>query len=546
MSSKPAAELLVRAGTVRTMDPVTEPVTALAIREGKIAAVAGPEGERDLLTAWHGPDTIMLDDAGLVVLPAFVDTHNHLMLAARNILGVPVSRARAISQVVELIRERAAHTPPGRWIITAADWHELQLAERRLPTAAELDQATTEHPVLLQRGGHNGVLNSAGLRAAGIGPGTPDIRGGFIARDAAGHPSGWVQDAALDQARSVLPPLPEEALAAGLARASREYAAHGLGTVRDPAVTPAEWRTYLRAHAAGQLSVRSHAMIFSTPAAIEAAGSVDAYLDALEDQGIKVGAGDERLRLWGLKFVLDGGVEAAALDRPYADRAGYHGELMWDRGDLTRALATCARRGWPVGTHAMGDRAVSLLLSAIRDAREQVGPRRAGMLVVEHGGLIGDHIADAVELGAHITVQQALLAGLGPAFLSAWGADRTAALFPWRELVDAGAPISAGTDHPIGPLDPLHALHGMTTRATPAGPLGPEHAIGRAEALRLYTVAGAQFLGPPATATLVPGAPADLVAYPADPLTCPTGQLLELAPAATVIDGQLTYHGRRR
>jgi predicted amidohydrolase YtcJ len=542
MTATPAAELLVRAATVRTMDPGTGPATALAVREGRIVAIAGPERERELLAAWRGPDTVVLDDPGLVVLPAFVDTHNHLMLAARNILGVPVSKARDISQVIGLIRERATHTPPGQWVITAADWHELQLAERRLPTAAELDRATTGHPVLLQRGGHNGVLNSAGLRAAGIGPGTPDIKGGFIARDAAGHPSGWVQDAALELARKVLPPLPGEALAAGLAQASGHYAAHGLGTVRDPAVTPQEWGTYLRARAAGQLSVRSHAMIFSTPAAIEAAGSVDAYLDSLEEQGIGPGTGDGRVRLWGLKFVLDGGVEAAALEQPYADRAGYHGELMWDRGDLVRALATCARRGWPVGTHAMGDRAVSLLLGAIRDAREQAGPVPARMLVVEHGGLIADRIADAAGLGVHITVQQALLAGLGPAFLSAWGAGRTAALFPWRELIDAGAWISAGTDHPIGPLDPLAAIHGMTTRTTPAGLLGPEHAINRVEALRLYTVAGAQFLGTPGTGTLVPGAPADLVAYPADPFTCPTEQLLGLAPTATVVGGQLVYH----
>jgi hypothetical protein len=162
--------------------------------------------------------------------------------------------------------------------------------------------------------------------------------------------------------------------------------------------------------------------------------------------------------------------------------------------------------------------------------------------VVEHGGLIGDRIADAAELGVHVTVQQALLAGLGPAFLGAWGADRTAALFPWRELIDAEAWISAGTDHQIGPLDPMAAIHGMTTRSTPAGLIGPEHAISRGEALRLYTVAGAQFLGPPATGTLVADAPADLVVYPADPFTCPAEQLLELAPAATVIGGELVHH----
>ena len=541
MTSRPVAELIVLASMVRTMDRAAGPAAALAVREGKVVAVAGSGEEPDLLVAWRGPGTVVLEYPRFTVLPAFVDTHNHLMLAARNILGVPVSRARDIPQIVGLIRDQAARTPPGRWIITAADWHELQLAERRLPTATELDQATTAHPVLLQRGGHNAVLNSAGLRAAGIGPSTPDMAGGFIARDEHGQPSGWVQDAALDLARQVLPALPTEALATGLAQASAQYAAHGLGTVRDPAVTPGEWQTYLRAAAAGQLSVRSHAMIFTTPAAITAAGSVDAYLDSLEDEGIRPGAGAGRVRLWGLKFVLDGGVEAAALQQPYADRPGYFGELMWERDELADALAACAGRGWPVGTHAMGDRAVAVLLGAIRDASERVGPLPAGTLVVEHGGLIANHLASAVNLGVHITVQQALLAGLGPAFTAAWGADRTAALFPWRELIDASAWISAGTDHPIGPLDPLRAVHGMTTRTTPAGVLGPEHAIQRAEALRLYTVAGAQFLGRPATATLVPGAPADLAIYPADPFTCPPEQLLDLTPAATVLGGQLTY-----
>jgi hypothetical protein len=535
------ADLIVDASTVHTMAAGAAPVTVLAIRDGRIAAVAGPDGRRDLLAAWRGPGTVMIDDPGLVVLPAFVDTHNHLMLAAQNILGVPVSQARDIPGLIRLIRERAAVTPPGQWIRTAADWHELGLAERRLPTAAELDQATTDHPVLLQRGGHNGVLNSAGLRLAGIGRGTPDADGGFIDRDASGEPRGWVQDAALELAQRVLPPLQEEALIGGLARASAGYAAHGLAAVRDAAVTPAQWGAYLQAQAAGQLTVRCHAMMLTTPAIIEAAGSVDAYLDGLEEQGIRPGAGQGLLRAWGLKFVLDGGVEAAAMTRPYADRPGYLGELMWDGDSLAAALAACARRGWPVGTHAMGDHAVATLLDAIANARAQVSDAPAGMFVIEHGGLIAGHIARAVGLGVHVTVQQALLDGLAPAFLAAWGPDRTAALFPWRGLVDAGAWISAGTDHPIGPLSPLRAIAGMTTRTTPAGVLGPEHAVSREEALRLYTLAGARFLDGAAAGPLVPGAPADLVAYRADPFTCPDEQLLSLSPAATVIAGRVAY-----
>src|SRR6185437_15611457 len=289
--SNETADLIVVASAVHAMAGDTAaadagPLTALAVRGGQIAATAGPDGARDLLAAWRGPGTVVLDDPGLVVLPAFVDTHNHLMLAAQNILGVPVSQAADITGLVRLIRERAAQTPPGQWIRTAADWHELRLAERRLPTAAELDEATTDHPVLLQRGGHNGVLNSAGLRLAGIGRDTPDLEGGFIDRDAAGDPRGWVQDAALELAQRVLPPLPEQELIGGLGRASASYAANGIGTVRDAAVTPAQWHAYVRAQAGGQLTVRSHAMIMSTPAVIAAAGSVDAYLDSLEEQGI--------------------------------------------------------------------------------------------------------------------------------------------------------------------------------------------------------------------------------------------------------------------
>ncbi len=541
--SNETADLIVVPGTVHAMAGGAAPVAALAVRDGMIAASAGPDDRGDLLAAWRGPGTVVIDDPELVVLPAFVDTHNHLMLAAQNILGVPVSQAADIPGIVRLIRERAARTPAGEWIRTGADWHELGLAERRLPTAAELDQATTDHPVLLQRGGHNGVLNSPGLRLAGIGRDTPDPEGGFIDRDAAGDPRGWVQDAALELAQRAVPPLPEEALIDGLAQASASYAAHGLGTVRDAAVTPAQWHAYVRAQAGGQLSVRCHAMMLTTPAAIAAAGSVDAYLDSLEQQGISPGAGEGLLRVWGLKFVLDGGVEAAAMTRPYADRPGYLGELMWDTDALAGALAACARRGWPVGTHAMGDHAVGTLLDAIADARALAGDVPAGMFVVEHGGLIGGHIARAAGLGVHVTVQQALLDGLAPAFLAAWGAERTAALFPWRGLVDAGAWISAGTDHPIGPLSPLRAVGGMTTRATPAGVLGQEHAIGREEALRLYTVAGAQFLGGEAAGTLVPGAPADLVAYRADPFTCPHEELPHLSPAMTVIGGRMAYQG---
>jgi hypothetical protein len=536
------ADLVVRAGAVHSLSEPQAPTTAFAVRDGAVVAVATRDDEAELLRRWSGPRTTVIDDPGLTVLPGFVDTHCHLVLAARSVFGVPMAPARDLADVLEAIRHRAEGTPAGQWIVTAANWHEYQLAERRLPTARELDQATTEHPVLVLRGGHNGVVNSVGLRRAGIDRDTPDAPGGFIARDAAGHPTGWLQDSGMTPVLKALPPTPPDTQADGMATTSEVFAAHGIATVRDPAVSPREWQAYLAIEAAGRLKVRSKAMIMSTPAAIADAGSITAYLDDLEAQDIKPGAGSGLLGLWGLKFVLDGGAEAAALSEPYANRPDYLGELIWETAELAEALATCAQRGWPVGTHAFGDRAVGVLLDAIRTVTDRIGPLRPGLLVIEHGGLINpDRIADAVALGVHVTVQHPLVVGLAEPFVESFGRQRTGALFPLRELLDAGAWISAGTDHPIGPVDPLAGVHGMTTRSTPAGVLGAEQAITRAEALRLYTVAGARFLGQYSGAALSPGAPADFVGYATDPLTCADDDLLAIEPSLTAVNGRITH-----
>ncbi|MGC7101356.1 amidohydrolase family protein [Amycolatopsis lurida] len=236
--------------------------------------------------------------------------------------------------------------------------------------------------------------------------------------------------------------------------------------MRDPAVTPQEWHTLVQAQAAGRLSVRSHAMIFSTPAAIKAAGSMDAYIDGLEAQGIRPGAGAGRLRLWGLKLVLDGGVEAAALEQPYADRPGFRGELMWDSEELAQALATAVRRGWPTGTHAFGDRAVALMLDVARTVGKQTGPLPPGMLVIEHGGLMGDRIADAAELGVHITVQQALLDGLRRRL---WSVPRNS-LTPKPEPVERQVLVLRGGYCPGG-LFELVSARVSSCPALPAVPI---------------------------------------------------------------------------
>jgi len=150
------ADEVIRAGAIYSMTADRNVYRAIALRDEWIVAVSeDPHGLDGLITS----GTHVVDEPGMTLIPAFFDTHNHFIIAARNMGKVRADQAHSIAELVELIRQQAAHTPPGQWVQTVDAWHESNLAEGRLPTALELDQATREHPVWVKRGGHIGVAN---------------------------------------------------------------------------------------------------------------------------------------------------------------------------------------------------------------------------------------------------------------------------------------------------------------------------------------------------------------------------------------------------
>ncbi|MFI9160249.1 amidohydrolase [Kitasatospora aureofaciens] len=531
------ADLLIRAAAVHTLAPGEPPQRAVAVTDGRITALAA---EPDGLDALIGPGTEVVDAPSATVLPAFDDTHTHLILAGHSVHGVPVHEARDLAGFLELIRERAARTPAGEWILTTVNWQEVLLAEQRMPTTGELDGATADHPVLVRRGAYNMVLNSAALRLAGIDGSTEAPSGGVIERDEHGRLTGRLINRATELVERVLPRPTLAERIEGLRAASAGYAATGIGTVRDCLVPVEDLDVLDAARAEGALAVRVRALVSGFAA--RTPEQVDALLDRM-DRWRTEGRDDARLRLWGVKFGIDGGFEAGALEEPYQGQPCYHGRLLWEPEQLFAAVDRVVERGWRAGVHAWGDRGLRVLL----DVFEQVLKGRPGLppgtLVVEHGGLArADQRARAIALGIPVTVQHPLLHDGALTQQRAWGEERTAALFPLREWLDEGAQLSAGSDFPVGPYGAMVSVWGMTTRGTTAGVVGAEHAIGRDEAVALHTVAAARLTGESAErGSLRPGALADLTLWPVDPLSCPVEELRELRPVRTVVGGRTVH-----
>src|SRR5437660_893046 len=238
------ADLLIRAAAIYSMAQDRAVYQAIAIRDEWIVAVSqDPHGLDGLIDA----DTRVLDAPDLTILPAFEDTHNHLMFAAQNMSLVPVDRAHTLAEFIDLVRQRAAQTLAGNWIQTSAAWHEVNLAEGRLPTAPELDEATRDHPVLVRRGGHVVVANSLALTLGGIMRETLDPPGGTIIRFPNGTPTGVLIEAtAYAPVIALVPAMTPEQMVEGLRLACREYNASGIGTVRDPWVMREQVPVYRR------------------------------------------------------------------------------------------------------------------------------------------------------------------------------------------------------------------------------------------------------------------------------------------------------------
>src|SRR2546426_2478436 len=181
-------------GNIYTMDAVRPRAQALAIdtTSGRILAV----GNNDVIRRLGGQHTELVDLRGLTVLPGFIDAHMHLADTAYRSHYIDAEGCTGEEAVAELVRQRAAQTPAGQWIL-GGHWDKNLWPGQHFPTRATLDAATSDHPVALwSKDGHLLWVNSLALQRARVSAETPEPANGAILRDGSGEPIGILQEEA--------------------------------------------------------------------------------------------------------------------------------------------------------------------------------------------------------------------------------------------------------------------------------------------------------------------------------------------------------------
>ncbi|MEZ5421021.1 MAG: amidohydrolase [Vicinamibacterales bacterium] len=529
-------DLVLFNATVRTVDPGFSSAEAVAVTGNRITAV----GTSSRLRTLAGPRTRLIDLDGATLLPGLMDNHLH---SAGGGPGVDLSRARRLADVFAAIAARVRETPAGGIVVSNSDWHEAQLLEKRLPLRDDLDRIAPDHPVVLVRGGHEYVVNSAALRRWGLDETTAEPAGGRLTR----YPDGRLNGELVDTAKALisLPPRPPLSAEAQVRARTAEFAklhAAGLTSVRLPGISVDDYRLLQTMHEAGTLTMRVNALL-------RPGGSAQAIAAALDGSGLRQDMGDHWLRVAGVKLAVDGGFEGGLMREPYEEPWGEQGSfrgLQTQSREAFEATVTALNaRGWRVATHAVGDAAIDLVLDTYERANRQhsiVGRRWS----IEHA-FIGrpDHLPRMRALGLALSVQNHLYLA-GPSLVQYWGAERAGLTTPVKRYLDAGLPVSSGTDAPVVPYPPLWTIYHFVTRDTIAGGvLGADQAITREQALRLATTGNAWLtMEESDKGSIEPGKLADLVVLSEDPVTCPAPRLRGARVLLTIVDGRIVHDAR--
>jgi len=524
-------------GKIVTVDAKFSIAQAVAIRGERFVAV----GSNDEVRRSAGPATRSIDLGGRTVIPGLMDGHLH---NAGGGPGVDLSRVRTIDELFAAVAARVKSAAPGELIVSNSDWHEAQLHEKRLPHLKELDRVAPNNPVVLVRGGHEFIINSAAAQRWKITRATANPPGGEIGRE----PDGELNGELVDTARNLVQlPAPPKLTPEAIERQMRLLNSAGLTSIRVPGSFQfggdqvAIYRMFQQLKQEGRLTMRVNYLM-----RIFDFSSVEKVRALIASWNVRPDEGDEWLRIGGMKTLVDGGFEGGHMREPYAEPYGRGGKFkgieVVPPSEYMPVVRELNRLGWRVATHAVGDAAVDEVLDAY-EAADRERSIKAERWTIEHWFIATpDQFPRARALGLAISAQDHLYLA-APSMAKYWGRSRAERVTPMRTFLDQGFLVAGGTDSPVIPYNPFWSLYHFITRDTISdGVYGPQERISREEALRVYTINNARLtFEEKLKGSIEPGKLADLVVLAADYLSIPEKQIESLKPVATMVGGRFVY-----
>ncbi len=569
-----AADMVMRNGQVYTVDGQDSVHQALAVAGGKIIYVGSDAG----VNSYIGQQTQVIDLAGRMLMPGFVDAHMHpgdggRALTLCDLNYRPMTRPM-FQAAIQACLDASADKGPDVWL-EVGSWDRMAMVGLDGdPDKSTLDALDTRRPIQVRSSDfHTLLTNSRGLALAGVDRHTANPADGKFIRDSAGNPTGVCEDGAANMVASVVPPVTDAEKLKQIRAALDAMRQQGITSFMDAYSGPENGKAFTTLQHSGELTARALLAIRLDPDAaaadpVKTIAGVKA-LAAVYDQGETQAAPGVSLRH--VKLFMDGIINApadtGALLTPYMHNVGTEtapkwipgknlGDLYFPEPVLKPLLLQAVRAGLDPHLHATGERAVREALNSIEYVRQQL-PDKGFRPAIAHAETVDP--ADyprfkALDVTATMSFQWAQQA---PSVLDSTGdhlgPERLARMEPFGSIHNAGGRIAYGSDWPVDPLDPFLALKvGVTRSGDPLNPhsFGPEYAgklnadpaLSRSEVIRAVTFNAAQQLNlDKVLGSLEVGKFADLIVLDKNFMQVPEQELARNQVLMTVVGGQVVW-----
>jgi hypothetical protein len=565
-STTQQADMLIINAKVYTVDPRNSTAEAIAIRGNRIVAVGTTKG---LKRRYASEATF--DAQGNTVLPGLIDSHGHVVGLGSSLVELNLVGTTSVQQIAEMVAKKAATLQPGQWI-RGRGWDQNswqgKTKEKPFPTAAMLDKASPNNPVILFRvDGHAAWINSRALSLVE----TPNesnstdatVEGGRILRDEKGRPTGVFVDNAVGSVMSHVPPYTKEEVHHELALAFRECLKYGLTSVHDMGIDEEDFSVYKELLEKNALPIRVYAAIGGDGELWQRFLASGPFIDPYR----------RRLTVRAIKMYIDGalGSRGAALIEPYSDEPENRGLTVNSLEAIRMVTSEALRHGFQVCTHAIGDRGNNIVLNAYEQALQQnLSYARDARLRIEHAQVLepGD-IPRFKKLGVIPSMQPTHCTSDMYWAQARLGPTRIRGAYAWRSLLKEGNIIPGGSDFPVESPNPLLGFYAAITRQDHDGiPRNAEDVrrtfqlsadgikdssvfndgwyvdqrMSREEALRSFTIWGAYAeFAEREKGSIERGKFADLVILSKDIMTIPAVEILSTSVIATIVGGKIEY-----
>lgn len=514
--------LAILNANIITLDPKKPRAEAVFIEDGEIVVVGSDEEIRSMINS----ETTAIDANEKCVVPGLVDCHVHMTGFGQFLQTLEIRNASSISEVQQKLYEYAKKNPAKTWIL-GGRWDHEKFKEERYPTRWDLDEAVPDKPVFLMRVcGHIAVANTKALHLARITKHT-HVEFGQIDLDAkTGEPNGILRENALNLVWKIILKPTQEDLKKTCVLACKMAVENGLTCVHWLVGSSKEVRILQELHSEGKLPLR---ICLGIP--------ID-LLDDLVALGLTSGFGNDMLKIGFVKILADGslGGRTAALKKPYADQPETRGMMLYGQKKLYKLVSKANEARLQVAVHAIGDRAVEIVLKTFEKALEAC-PRSDHRHRIEHCSLLNPELIKRMK-------RSKLIASVQPHFVVSdfWtidrvGRERARWAFPFKTLMKEGVTVVSGSDCPVENISPVLGIWAATARTS-----FPEETLTLEEALKTYTLNAAYAsFDEDKRGSIEEGKLADLTILSQDLSDMPADKIRYVSVELTIVNGRIVY-----